>query len=117
MPLTFLSSAAFSFKSVSSVFLLWKGSNEEGSDVMQSIESGIASELNVTRYPFDVQDRFAYVLERTGGRQRRPSNMNVFQNARGIVYSGYSVACSGLADLYSIGDSCTSIHEFCSVVL
>ncbi len=80
---------------------------------MQSIESGIATAQYVTQYPFVVQDRFAYVLDRTGG--RRLSNMNVFQNVRGIVYSGYSVACSGLADLYSIGALCTSLHEFCGV--
>jgi hypothetical protein len=104
MPYAFLSSAAFSFQAVSAVFLLWKGSNEDGSEVMQSIGNGIASALSQARYPFVVQDRFSYVLDRTGGRQRRPSNMNVFQNARGIVYSGYSVGCSGFADLYSIGD-------------
>ena len=104
MPYTFLSSASFSFNSVTSVFLLWKGSNEDASFVQQSIKEGITAALSQKPHPFVVQDRFFYIVQQTQGRQRRPSNMNAFQNVRGIIYTGYSVGCSGFAELYSLGD-------------
>jgi len=71
---------------------------------MQLLEFGIQKRLQGLpgQSPFLVQDRFAYILNRTGGAVHRPP-MNSFQNVLGIIYSGYSVGCSGFAELYSLG--------------
>jgi hypothetical protein len=112
MPYSFLSSSLFSFNSVSPVFLLWKGSNEDASNIMQSIGEALFAMFSKWNYPFTVEDRFSYIANRTQGRERRPSSMNVFQNVRGIIYTGYSVGCSGLAELYSLGDFLQNFSGF-----
>jgi hypothetical protein len=105
VPYTFLSSASFSYRSVEPVFLLWKGSNEHASDVIRVIEDSLSRDMSLTpgAFPFVVQDRFYYIGRRTGGKMRRPSSMKEFANALGIIYTGYSVGCSGFAELYSLG--------------
>ncbi len=103
-PLTFLSSASFLPDALQSVFLLWSGSNGERSPVMSFIESEIQQRLQAldprSRNPILVLDRFSY-----GGQAHfRPTSMTYYQNARAIIYSGYSVGCSGFAELYSLGN-------------
>jgi hypothetical protein len=98
------------------VFLLWKGSNEDASNIILSIGEAVSAAFSKRNYPFTVEDRFSYILDRTQGRERRPSSMNVFQNVRGIIYTGYSVGCSGFAELYSLGDFFSEFHWFCSLL-
>jgi hypothetical protein len=85
------------------VFLLWSGSNGDRSPIMSFIESEIQQRLQAldprSRNPILVLNRFSY-----GGQAHfRPTSMVYYQNARAIIYSGYSVGCSGFAELYSLG--------------
>lgn len=105
-PYTFLSSAAFSSEAVDSAYLFWSGSNYDKSPLMRLLEFGIQKRLEELpgQSPFLVQDRFAYISNRTGGTAHRPPSMTSFQNVLGIIFSGYSVGCSGFAELYSLGN-------------
>ena len=103
---TFLSSTLFSPRAVDAVFLIWAGSNYDKSPFMSKLESAIQYSLHQLpeQMPFLVLDRFAYIAKQSAGKSRRPSSMSSFQNVLGIIYSGYSVGCSGFAELYSLGD-------------
>lgn len=73
---------------------------------MRRLEMGIQKRMLEKQVlsPYTVQDRFDYISRRTGRTTLRPSSMNSFQNVLGIIYSGYSVGCSGFAELYSLGN-------------
>jgi hypothetical protein len=111
-PFTFLTSAVFSVENMESVYLLWSGSNYDKSPIMRQLEMGIQKRMLekqvLSRYTVD--DRFDYISRRTGRTTLRPSSMNSFQNVLGIIYSGYSVGCSGFAELYSLGN----LNAFCN---
>lgn len=103
-PYTLLSSATFSFNDVQPVYLLWTGSNGDESPIRVLLESGIQFRLEDSPHStFRLQDRFAFIANQSRGTTQRPSRMNTFQNVLGVIYSGYSVGCSGFAELYSLG--------------
>jgi hypothetical protein len=110
---TFLSSTLFSPKAVDAVFLIWAGSNYDKTPFTRMLEYAIQDLLQKLpgQMPFLVLDRFAYIARQTAGKWDRPSSMSSFQNVLGIIYSGYSVGCSGFAELYSLGN----VQSQCSV--
>ena len=111
-PYTLLSSATFSFNAVQPVYLLWTGSNGDESPIRLLIESGIQFRVDDTpQSTFLLQDRFAFIANQSRGTTQRPSRMNAFQNVLGVIYSGYSVGCSGFAELYSLGRE--QLHSLC----